>query len=104
MSAFFDPIAVSARIVLALQSLPGRQLDARLPSVVSIGAIHGGVRGNIIPDEVSLLGTIRSLAPSQQPELHRRIRQTAGEVGQGGEVGVGQHGQGGGSGRLWGLF
>jgi len=72
-----DPIAVASRIVLALQSLPARQLDARLPSVVSIGAIHGGVRGNIIPAEVSLLGTNRSLAPSQQPELHRRIRQTA---------------------------
>jgi amidohydrolase len=71
-----DPIAVASRIVLALQSLPARQLDARLPSVVSIGAIHGGVRHNIIPDEVHLLGTIRSLAPSQQPELHRRIRQT----------------------------
>jgi amidohydrolase len=37
-----DPIAVASRIVLALQALPGRQMDARLPSVVSIGAIHGG--------------------------------------------------------------
>ena len=75
-----DPIAVASRIVLALQALPGRQMDARLPSVVSIGTIHGGVRYNIIPDEVELRGTIRTLEPSMQPELHRRIRTTATKI------------------------
>jgi amidohydrolase len=52
-------------------------MDARLPSVVSIGAIHGGVRHNIIPDEVELLGTIRSLDPGSRSELHRRVAHTA---------------------------
>jgi amidohydrolase len=75
-----DPIAVASRIVLALQALPGRQMDARLISVVSIGAIHGGVRHNIIPDEVELLGTIRTLDPSIQPDLHQRIRTTATKI------------------------
>ncbi len=75
-----DPIAVASRIVLALQALPGRQMDARLPSVVSIGAIHGGVRHNIIPEEVELLGTIRTLEPSMQPELHQRIQTTATKI------------------------
>ena len=75
-----DPIAVASRIVLALQALPGRQMDARLPSVVSIGAIHGGVRYNIIPDEVELRGTIRTLEPSMQPDLHQRIRTTATKI------------------------
>jgi amidohydrolase len=75
-----DPIAVASRIVLALQALPGRQMDARLPSVVSIGAIHGGVRHNIIPDQVELLGTIRALEPSMQPDLHERIRTTATKI------------------------
>jgi amidohydrolase len=75
-----DPIAVASRIVLALQALPGRQMDARLPSVVSIGTIHGGVRYNIIPGEVELRGTIRTLEPSMQPELHRRIRTTATKI------------------------
>jgi amidohydrolase len=75
-----DPIAVASRIVLALQALPGRQMDARLPSVVSIGAIHGGVRHNIIPDQVELLGTIRTLEPSMQPDLHERIRTTATKI------------------------
>ena len=72
-----DPIAVASRIVLALQAIPGRRVDARLPSIVSIGAIHGGVRGNIIPDEVELLGTIRHTEPSMQAELHRKVEQTA---------------------------
>ncbi len=72
-----DPIAVASRIVLALQAIPGRQVDARHPSIVSIGAIHGGVRGNIIPDEVELLGTIRTLEPSQQGPIHERVRRTA---------------------------
>jgi len=75
-----DPIAVASRIVLALQALPGRQMDARLPSVVSIGTIHGGVRYNIIPDQVELLGTIRTLDQSMQPDLHRRIRTTATKI------------------------
>jgi amidohydrolase len=75
-----DPIAVASRIVLALQAIPGRQLDARIPSVVSIGAIHGGVRHNIIPDQVDLLGTIRALDPSMQPELYRRIELTATKI------------------------
>jgi amidohydrolase len=72
-----DPITVASRIVLALQAIPARQMDVRHPSVVSIGAIHGGVRHNIIPQEVELLGTIRALEPGEQAELHRRIRTTA---------------------------
>ena len=75
-----DPIAVASRIVLALQALPGRQVDARLPSVVSIGSIHGGVRYNIIPDQVELHGTIRTLDQSIQPDLLRRIRTTATKI------------------------
>jgi amidohydrolase len=71
-----DPIAVAARIVPALHAIPAREVDARVPSVVSIGAIHGGVRHNIIPDEVELLGTIRSLGPEQRPALHEAVRRT----------------------------
>src|SRR5947207_5241191 len=57
-----DPIVVASQIVLALQMIPSRQLDVSLaPAVVTVGAIHGGVRNNIIPDEVEMIGTIRSL-------------------------------------------
>jgi amidohydrolase len=72
-----DPITVAARTILALQSLPAREVDARVPSVVSIGRVAGGVRSNIIPDAVELEGTIRSLEPSVREALHHRVRRTA---------------------------
>ncbi len=72
-----DSIAVASRIVLAIQALPARSVDTRIPSVVSIGAIHGGVRHNIIPGEVQLSGTIRALDPELRDALHARVRQTA---------------------------
>jgi len=72
-----DPIAVAARTLLALQALPARQVDARIPSVVSIGRVTGGVRGNIIPGSVELEGTIRSLEPAVRQELHHLVRTTA---------------------------
>jgi amidohydrolase len=72
-----DAVAVAARIVLALESLPAREVDARRPSVVTIAAIHGGLRHNVLPDEVELLGTVRALHPEVQQELHERIERTA---------------------------
>jgi amidohydrolase len=72
-----DPVAVAARIVLALESLPAREVDARKPSVVTIAAVHGGVRYNVLPDEVELLGTVRALDAELQKELHERIERTA---------------------------
>lgn len=72
-----DPITVAARTVLALQMLPARSVDARIPSVVSIGQIQGGVRNNIIPESVELVGTIRSLDPAMRETLHERVRKTA---------------------------
>ncbi len=72
-----DPIAAAARIVLALHALPARRVDTRIPSVVSIGAIHGGVRHNIIPEQVELLGTIRALDPELRRALHAEVRSAA---------------------------
>ncbi|HXG58698.1 MAG TPA: amidohydrolase [Thermoanaerobaculia bacterium] len=73
-----DPIVVASQIVLGLQTIPSRQLDSTLaPSVVTVGAIHGGVRNNIIPDEVEMIGTIRSLDAAMRDDIHARIRRTA---------------------------
>ena len=77
-----DPIAVASRIVLALHAIPARQMDARLPTVVSIGVVNAGVRYNIIPDEAELLGTIRHLEPSQRDDLFAKIRRTAIGIGE----------------------
>ncbi|HET7436216.1 MAG TPA: amidohydrolase [Thermoanaerobaculia bacterium] len=73
-----DPIVAASQIVLGLQTIVSRQLDATLaPAVVTIGAIRGGVRNNIIPDEVEMLGTIRSLDAAMRDDIHARIRKTA---------------------------
>ena len=73
-----DPIVVAAQIVLGLQTIPSRQLDSTVaPSIVTIGAINGGVRNNIIPDTVKMIGTIRSLDAKMRDEIHTRIRRTA---------------------------
>jgi amidohydrolase len=73
-----DPIVVASQIVLGLQTIPSRQLDSTLaPSIVTVGAIHGGVRNNIIPDSVEMIGTIRSLDTKMREELHARIKRTA---------------------------
>ncbi|MEM7412713.1 MAG: amidohydrolase, partial [Myxococcota bacterium] len=72
-----DPIAVASRIVLALQAIPARRVDTRIPGIVSFGAIHGGVRNNIIPEEVELLGTIRALGPEVREGLHTKVKSTA---------------------------
>ena len=73
-----DPIVVASQIVLGLQTVVSRQLDlTEAPAVVSIGMIHGGVRGNIIPDQVELTGTIRTLSPTMRTEAHARVRHTA---------------------------
>ena len=73
-----DPIVVASQIVLGLQTIPSRQLDSTLaPSIVTVGAIHGGVRNNIIPDEVEMIGTIRSLDAKMREDIHARIKRTA---------------------------
>ena len=76
-----DPIVIASQIVLALQTIPSRQLDVSLaPAVVTVGAIHGGVRNNIIPDEVEMLGTIRSLDSRMRDDIHERIKRTAEDI------------------------
>jgi amidohydrolase len=73
-----DPIVVASQIVLGLQTLVSRQVDiTNAPAIVTIGSIQGGNRGNIIPDEVSMVGTIRTFDPKMQDDIHERIRRTA---------------------------
>lgn len=76
-----DPIVVASQIVLGLQTIPSRQLDSTVgPAVVTVGAMHGGVRNNIIPDEVEMIGTIRSLDAKMRDEIHKRVKRTAEEI------------------------
>jgi amidohydrolase len=73
-----DPVAVSAQIINSLQTIVSRQVDiTQAPAVVTIGRITGGIRYNIIPDQVVMEGTIRALDPDVQKDLHARVTRTA---------------------------
>ena len=73
-----DPIVTASQVVLGLQTIISRQLDATLtPSIVTVGRIEGGVRNNIIPESVELEGTIRTFDAATRTDIHRRIRRTA---------------------------
>jgi amidohydrolase len=66
-----DPIVVAAQIVSGLQTVVSRQIDITLnPAVVSVGIIKGGVRNNIIPDSVEMIGTIRTFDAKQKQQIY----------------------------------
>ncbi len=76
-----DAIVVAAQIVNAVQTIVSRQLDiTELPAVVSIGAINGGVRHNIIAETVEMLGTIRTFSPAMRQDIIDRIGRTVTHV------------------------
>lgn len=77
-----DPIVTSAHIITALQTIVSRNMEiTQNPSIVTVGKITGGVRSNIIPEQVEMIGTIRALHPDDRRKLHERVRRIATEVG-----------------------
>lgn len=73
-----DPIVVSAQIILGLQTIVSRQSElTNEAAVITVGKISGGVRNNIIPEEVNMTGTIRTLDKKMQALIHENIRRTA---------------------------
>jgi amidohydrolase len=76
-----DAVVAAAQIVNAVQTIVSRQVDiTALPAVVSIGAINGGVRHNIIAESVEMLGTIRTFSPTMRQDIIDRIRRTVTHV------------------------
>lgn len=69
-----DPIVTSSQIVMGLQTILSRSVNiTENPAVVTVGAIHGGIRHNIIPEKVEMIGTIRTFGDDQQALVHKRI-------------------------------
>lgn len=69
-----DPIVTAAQVVMGLQTVVSRQIDiTQEPAVVTLGSIKGGVRGNIIPDQVEMVGTIRSFDEGMRDDIHERV-------------------------------
>jgi amidohydrolase len=78
-----DPIVVASQIVLALQTIPSRQIDiTNVPAVVTVGMIQGGNRGNIIPDSVIMQGTVRTFDETMRADIKQRIRRTVEHIAQ----------------------
>ncbi len=76
-----DPIAVATQIYTGLQMIVARQSDLpKAPVIITIGKINAGVRENIIPEELTMAGTIRTLDAAMQKDVHAKIRQTATKI------------------------
>jgi amidohydrolase len=76
-----DPIVTASQIVLGLQTIVSRQIDiTQYPAIVSVGAIKGGIRNNIIPDSVELIGTFRTFDPAVRADVTERIKRIATET------------------------
>jgi amidohydrolase len=70
-----DPIVISAQIINNLQTIISRNLNlTENAGIVTIGAIHGGVRSNIIPEQVEMLGTVRALSDKDEKMFIERIK------------------------------
>lgn len=83
--AGIDPIVISAQVLLGLQTVVSRQTNiSAVPTVVSIGTIHGGIRYNIIPEEVEMTGTIRSYEATLRKETHHKVRRTITQISESG--------------------
>src|SRR5579859_3650374 len=72
-----DPVVVSAQIIEGLQTIVSRQTElTKDAAVISVCVIQGGVRSNIIPEEVQMTGTVRTLDTAMQRDIHERMRRT----------------------------
>ena len=68
-----DPILTAAHLVVGLQSIVSRQVSPRQAVVLTIGVIQGGSKGNVIPESVTLQGTVRTLDPEVRELMPGRI-------------------------------
>jgi hippurate hydrolase len=69
-----DPIVLSAKVILSLQTIVSRESNPVQPVVITVGSIHGGSRPNIIPDEVTLQLSVRTFTPEGRERTHSAIR------------------------------
>ena len=75
-----DAIQVAAHLILALNHLVAKNIDPIDPALISIGTINGGTTSNIIADQVTLTGTIRSLSREQHQRLHQAFERIVNDL------------------------
>ena len=74
-----DPIVMAAEFITALQTIVSREDSPLDPAVVTVGAIHGGAKRNVIPDQVELLMTVRTY----KPEVRKRVLESIERIAKG---------------------
>lgn len=72
-----DPVVIASHIIIALQQIVSRNADPRIPSVLSFGKVTANGATNIIPNEVKIEGTFRTLDEEWRAEAHRRMKKMA---------------------------
>jgi amidohydrolase len=80
-----DPVIVASQIVVSLQSMVGRDINPVEGAVISVGSIHGGVKSNIIPEQVEMQLTVRS----NNPEIRTRLLDGIDRVARGTAIALG---------------
>src|SRR5262249_5051578 len=78
-----DPVVLAAKIVLELQTLVSREQDPTVPAVITVGSIHGGTKHNIIPNEVKMQLTIRTITDESRQQVLEGIVRVAKAAAQG---------------------
>jgi amidohydrolase len=70
-----DPIVIASQIVLGMQTVASRQMDVtKAPTVITVGRIEGGIKSNIIPDTVTMIGTVRAFDPDMLVEAEGHLK------------------------------
>lgn len=70
-----DPVVIAASVIMNLQTVVSREISPVSPSVLTIGSIHGGTAENIIPDEVTISGIIRTMKKEEREYVKKRLVQ-----------------------------
>ena len=85
---FIDPVLISAHLLVALQQIVSRVANPKIPSVLSFGRVEALGATNIIPNEVNIQGTFRTLDEAWRAKAHQKMRQIAEGIveGMGGQL------------------
>ena len=75
-----DPVPIAAQVVMGLQTITSRQINAQEPTVITIATIDGGSRFNIVADKVTMTGTVRSLSPTGPDFIKERMEKILGGI------------------------
>jgi len=75
-----DPVVIASEIVVALQTIVSRHLSPFDSAIIGVGAIHGGESDNVIPELVTMRGTVRTFSVELQDRIETRMREIVNAV------------------------